>query len=83
MSIVEKFYTMEYGTAPEDPKDAFAWLDRHHRRFNLFIGGEWVAPASGEYTTTSDPSTGDPLAEVAKGNATGIRRISLLLLGRR
>jgi len=69
MSIVEKFYSMEYGVAPEDPKEAVQWLERHHRRFNEFIGGAWVPPASGEYMTTSDPSTGDPIAEVAKGNA--------------
>ncbi len=67
-SISEKFYTMEYGAAPEDPKEVNQWLDRHHRRFEEFIGGAWVAPASGEYQTTSDPSTGEVLAEVAKGN---------------
>ncbi len=68
MSIAEKFYTMEYGAAPEDPKEAVAWLDRHHRRFDEFIGGQWVKPLSGEYQTTSDPSNGETLAEVAKGN---------------
>jgi aldehyde dehydrogenase (NAD+) len=68
MSIVEKFYSMEYGVAPEDPKEAVQWLERHHRRFNEFIGGAWVAPASGEYMATSDPSTGETIAEVAKGN---------------
>ena len=67
-SITEKFYTMEYGAAPEDPKEAVSWLERHHRRFKEFIGGAWVKPASGEYMTTSDPSTGDVIAEVAKGN---------------
>ncbi|MGD1106728.1 MAG: aldehyde dehydrogenase family protein [Terracidiphilus sp.] len=68
MSIAEKFYTMEYGAAPEDSKEAVQWLERHHRRFEEFIGGAWVKPASGEYQTTSDPSTGETLAEVAKGN---------------
>ncbi len=68
MSIAEKFYTMEYGAAPEDPKEAVQWLERHHRRFEEFIGGAWVKPAGGEYQTTSDPSCGDTLAEVAKGN---------------
>jgi aldehyde dehydrogenase (NAD+) len=68
MSIVEKFYSMEYGVAPEDPKEAVHWLDQHHRRFNEFIGGAWVKPASGEYMPTSDPSTGETIAEVAKGN---------------
>jgi aldehyde dehydrogenase (NAD+) len=72
MSITEKFYTMEYGVAPEDPKEAIQWLDRHHRRFNEFIGGAWVPPASAEYTPTSDPSTGDVLAEVAKGNTADV-----------
>jgi len=37
MSIVEKFMTMEYGPAPEDPREALAWLDRHSRRFGHFI----------------------------------------------
>jgi aldehyde dehydrogenase (NAD+) len=59
---------MEYGAAPEDPKEAVQWLERHHRRFDEFIGGQWVKPISGEYQTTSDPSSGDTLAEVAKGN---------------
>jgi len=27
MSIVEKFMTMEYGPAPEDPREALRWLD--------------------------------------------------------
>jgi aldehyde dehydrogenase (NAD+) len=67
-SITEKFYTMEYGAAPEDPKEANQWLDGHHRRFNEFIGGAFVAPISGQYMTTSDPSTGEVLAEVALGN---------------
>jgi len=67
-TIAEKFYTMDYGVAPEDPKEAIQWLDRHHRRFNEFIGGAVVPPISGQYMTTSDPSTGDTLAEVALGN---------------
>jgi aldehyde dehydrogenase (NAD+) len=72
VSIAEKFYTMEYGAAPEDPKEANLWLDRHHRRFSEFIGGAWVAPASAEYTPTADPSTGDTLADVALGNTTDV-----------
>jgi aldehyde dehydrogenase (NAD+) len=72
VSIAEKFYTMEYGVAPEDPKEAVQWLERHHRRFEEFIGGAWVKPASGEYQTTSDPSTGETLAEVARGNTADV-----------
>jgi aldehyde dehydrogenase (NAD+) len=72
VSIAEKFYTMEYGAAPEDPKEAVQWLERHHRRFDEFIGGAWVPPASAAYQTTSDPSTGETIAEVAKGNTADV-----------
>jgi aldehyde dehydrogenase (NAD+) len=68
MSIVEKFMSMEYGPAPEDPREALAWLDRHGRRFGHFINGTWQAPASGTYFDTTDPSTGEKLATVAQGS---------------
>jgi len=68
MSIAEKFLTMEYGPAPEDSKEATAWLERHGRRFALFIGGEWQAPAAGEYFDSIDPSNGEKLASVAQGS---------------
>src|SRR5437667_11752283 len=68
MSIVEKFMTMEYGPAPEDPREALAWLDRHGRRFGHFINGAWQAPAAGTYFDTADPSTGEKLATVAQGS---------------
>ena len=72
MSIAEKFLTMEYGPAPEDPQEAKAWLDRHGRRFAHFINGAWQAPAAGEYFDTIDPSNGEKLASVAKGSAADI-----------
>jgi aldehyde dehydrogenase (NAD+) len=72
MSIVEKFMTMEYGPAPEDPREALAWLDRHGRRFGHFINGAWQAPTAGTYFDTADPSTGEKLAAVAQGSATDI-----------
>src|SRR5271155_4705420 len=69
MSIVEKFVTMDYGPAPEDPREAFAWLDRHSRRFGHFIGGAWQAPLDANYFDTTDPSIGEKLADVAQGSA--------------
>jgi aldehyde dehydrogenase (NAD+) len=72
MSIAEKFVSMEYGPAPEDPQEAVAWLERHGRRFGLFIGGAWQAPAAGEYFDTVDPSNGETLAAVAQGHAADI-----------
>jgi aldehyde dehydrogenase (NAD+) len=72
MSIAEKFLTMEYGPAPEDPKESQGWLDRHGRRFAHFINGAWQAPATGEYFDTLDPSTGEKLASVAQGSAADV-----------
>ena len=72
MSIAEKFVSMEYGPAPEDSKEASAWLDRHDRRFGLFIHGAWQSPAAGEYFDTLDPSNGEKLAAVAQGGVADI-----------
>ena len=72
MSIVEKFMTMEYGPAPEDPREALAWLDRHGRRFGHFMNGAWQAPVAGTYFDTADPSTGERLAVVAQGSAADV-----------
>ena len=72
MSIAEKFVTMEYGPAPEDSKEAGAWLERHGRRFAHFINGTFQSPAAGEYFATLDPSNGEQLASIAQGGAADI-----------
>ncbi len=72
MGIVEKFATMEYGPAPEDPQEAIAWLERHGRRFGHFINGNWQAPAAGRYFDSTDPSTGEKLASIAQGTAADV-----------
>src|ERR1700676_2139805 len=72
MSVIEKFGSMEYGPAPEDPKEALLWLEKHHRRFAHFIAGVWQAPVEGKYFETSDPSTGEKIADVAQGSAADI-----------
>jgi aldehyde dehydrogenase (NAD+) len=72
MSIAEKFLTMEYGAAPEDPKEALQWLEGHGRRFGHFIAGEWRQPAKGQFFDTNDPATGEKLASVAQGSAADI-----------
>jgi aldehyde dehydrogenase (NAD+) len=68
MSIAEKFVAMEYGPAPEDPKEVLAWLDLHNRRFGHFIDGAWRESAEAGYFETADPSTGEKLATVAQGS---------------
>jgi len=72
MSVMEKFRTMEYGPAPEDPKESLAWLDRHKRKFDHFIGGTWVTPADGKYFESVDPSNGEKIAELAQGSAADV-----------
>src|SRR6266849_4609580 len=72
MSIVEKFISMEYGPAPEDPREALVWLDRHGRRLGHFINDAFQPPAQGQYFDTADPSTGETLASVAQGSAADI-----------
>src|SRR5882724_11732241 len=70
MSITENFVTMEYGPAPEDPKDTLVWLDRHNRRFDHFINGTWHKAT--QYFDTHDPSTGEKIASVAQGSPADI-----------
>ena len=71
-SVAEKFRSMEYGAAPEDPRNSLAWLDRFGRRFGHFIGGKWKAPVQGRYFVTADPSTGEKIADVAEGSAADV-----------
>src|SRR5271170_3365936 len=72
MSIAENFVTMEYGPAPEDPKEARAWLERNRHRFGHFINGGWQPPVDGEYFDTLDPSNEEKLASVAQGSSADI-----------
>src|SRR5512146_3421411 len=72
MSIAEKFLTMEYGPAPEDPKEAQTWLESHGRHFGHFMDGEWRQAAEGKFFDSLDPATGEKLATVAQGSATDI-----------
>src|SRR2546425_10089173 len=72
MSIAEKFLTMEYGPAPEDPKEALTWLDSHGRHFGHFIDGAWRPPVEGAFFDSTDPATGEKIATVSQGSAADI-----------
>ena len=41
-------------------------------RYENFVGGEWVAPTTGEYRENLTPSTGEPFCEVAYSGARDI-----------
>jgi aldehyde dehydrogenase (NAD+) len=72
MGIVEKFMSMEYGPAPEDPREAVLWLERHGPRLGHYIAGAWQAPVEGQYFDSTDPSTGETLASVAQGSVADV-----------
>ncbi len=64
MSTVAKILeTMEYGPAPESSAPVEAWLEKHNRSFDLFIGGEWIAASA--RLDSFNPATGKKLASVA------------------
>src|ERR1700727_757004 len=43
-------------------------------KYNNFIGGEWVAPASGQYFENVTPITGQVLCEIPRSNAADVDR---------
>ncbi len=43
-------------------------------RYGLYVGGEWVASEGGKVFETSNPATGDPLAEVAAAGEADVER---------
>jgi aldehyde dehydrogenase (NAD+) len=63
MNVAEILETMEYGPAPESAAPVEAWLNKHNRSFDLFIGGEWT-PAEA-HLDSFNPATGKKLAAVA------------------
>ncbi|XP_051789841.1 aldehyde dehydrogenase family 16 member A1 [Erpetoichthys calabaricus] len=65
--ISDIFETMEYGTAPEDPSFAQAWLEKHGRSFGHFIDGIWVKPDGRKTYTTTNPANGEALACTLQG----------------
>ncbi len=71
MNVMEIFETMDYGPAPESPAPVQAWL-KQRQPFGLFINGQWVKPASGQYLDSINPSTGKPLAQVAAANSADV-----------
>ncbi|OEH93259.1 aldehyde dehydrogenase [Bacillus solimangrovi] len=44
------------------------------KRYDNYIGGEWVPPVSGEYFENVTPVTGEVFCEVARSNATDIEK---------
>ncbi len=67
-SVKDAFDSMAWGPAPEAAGPAYAWLDRHGRRFGHFINGA-LAPAGPDTFVTTNPATGAQLAVLTQGTA--------------
>ena len=65
MRVSEIFQTMSYGPAPEATNAAAAWIKDHGGKFGLFINGAWAEPKDKKYLDSTNPATGDKLAQVA------------------
>lgn len=55
-------------TTLEQPTTAFA-LPKVKARYDHYIGGEWVAPSSGEYFDNISPIDGKAWCQAARGNS--------------
>jgi aldehyde dehydrogenase (NAD+) len=72
-SVPEIFESMVYGPAPEAAAPANAWLERHGRRFGLFIGGAWTT-GDGETFDALYPATGKPVAALTQATTEDVNR---------
>ncbi len=64
--------TMDYGPSPETTREAQAWLDRHQRRFGLFIDNQWSEPAA--LFASRNPVDGEPVAEITQASVDDVDR---------
>ncbi len=72
-TVAKLFETMDYGPAPESAAPALEWIKQHGAgQFGHYIGGQWVAPAEGQYFETINPATTTVLARVAQGGAADV-----------
>ena len=55
--------------APGEPESPVELKER----YDNFIGGDWVAPSTGEYRENPTPSTGEVFCEVAQFGRAGHR----------
>jgi aldehyde dehydrogenase (NAD+) len=70
--INEILDTMDYGPSPESTGEAQAWLDRHQRRFGLFIDNAWSEPAA--VFASRNPADDAPIAELTQASTDDVDR---------
>ncbi|MGB5865864.1 MAG: aldehyde dehydrogenase family protein [Sulfitobacter sp.] len=64
MTVSDIFETMDYGTAPENPSEALAWIVDQGGRFGHFIGGKMTD--TGEVFESRNPATNEVLAHLSQ-----------------
>ena len=64
MSVREMYESMDYGTAPENAAEAFAWLVDQGDRFGHFIDGAFTDP--GEGFLSKNPATNETLSTLTQ-----------------
>ena len=73
MKVAEIFESMEYGPAAESADPAIEFLEKHSRKFGLFIDGKWKKPNSKSYVTSFNPSTNQKLAEISEADEKDVK----------
>jgi aldehyde dehydrogenase (NAD+) len=66
MTVSEIFETMDYGSAPETPAEALAWIVDQGGRFGHFIDGA-ITPV-GDVFESRNPATGEVLAHISQAS---------------
>src|SRR5271163_5010198 len=61
-------------TMPQIHPGAYGIPITLRKRYDNYIGGQWTAPASGQYFENVTPVTGQVLCEIARSNAADVDR---------
>ncbi|MBU0859071.1 MAG: aldehyde dehydrogenase family protein, partial [Alphaproteobacteria bacterium] len=70
--VAEIFETMEYGPAPEEDKQAKAWIAERNGKFVPFINGKFVSPTKPSWFPVEAPGTGEKLGSVMQATQTDV-----------
>jgi aldehyde dehydrogenase (NAD+) len=70
--VAELFESLDYGPAPESADSVRAWIEANRQGFRMYVGGEWIEPADGDYFDTHDPANGSVLARVPQASSADI-----------
>lgn len=72
MTIKNIFETMEYGPAPEDASEAFAWLVDQGGQFGHFIDGAFTDPRIDPGFLSKNPANGETLASLTQADQSDV-----------